>query len=234
MPVWLLVFLRALEKNTGKEFKDLFPDFKLLLLSGMDYEPFLAEIKNYINMPFDVLETYPSTEGFIAYQDRLEERGMQLVLNNGIFFEFVPVNELNQKNPTRISLKDVKPGINYSLVLNTNSGLWGYINGDTVKFKTVFPHRIDITGRIMQFISAFGEHVTVEETDKSIAETAAECGATIVEYTVAPNINKDGYLSYHEWFIEFGQTPENIKDFSQRLDDKICQRNFSYKKPALS
>jgi hypothetical protein len=180
-------------------------------------------------MPFDVLETYPSTEGFIAYQDRLEERGMQLVLNNGIFFEFVPVHELNQKNPTRISLKDVKPGINYSLVLNTNSGLWGYINGDTVKFKTVFPHRIDITGRIMQFISAFGEHVTVEETDKSIAETAAECGATIVEYTVAPNINKDGSLSYHEWFIEFGQTPENIKDFSQRLDDKICQRNFSYK-----
>lgn len=229
MPVWLLVFLRALKKNTGKEFKDLFPDFKLLLLSGMDYEPFLAEIKNYINMPFDVLETYPSTEGFIAYQDRLEERGMQLVLNNGIFFEFVPVHELNQKNPTRISLKDVKPGINYSLVLNTNSGLWGYINGDTVKFKTVFPHRIDITGRIMQFISAFGEHVTVEETDKSIAETAAECGATIVEYTVAPNISKDGSLSYHEWFIEFGQAPENIKDFSQRLDDKICQRNFSYK-----
>ena len=229
MPVWLLIFLRALKKNTGKEFKDLFPNFKLLLLSGMDYEPFLAEIKNYINMPFDVLETYPSTEGFIAYQDRLEERGMQLVLNNGIFFEFVPVNELNQKNVSRISLKDVKAGINYAIVLNTNAGLWGYLNGDTVRFKSIYPHRIDITGRIMQYISAFGEHVTVEETNKSIAKTAAECGATIVDYTVAPNIKVDGSLPYHEWFIEFGQLPESITDFAKRLDQKICLLNFSYK-----
>lgn len=229
MPVWLLVFLRAVRKNTGKEFKDLFPNFKLLLLSGMDYDPFLPEIKKYINMPFDVLETYPSTEGFIAFQDRLEERGMQLVLNNGIFFEFVPVNELNQNNACRISLKDVEIGINYAIVLNTNAGLWGYLNGDTVRFKSVYPHRIDITGRIAQYISAFGEHVTEEETNKSIAETAAECGATIVDYTVAPNIKDDGSLPYHEWFIEFGQVPENITDFAKRLDHKICLLNFSYK-----
>jgi len=229
MPVWLLVFLRALKKNTGKEFKEIFPNFRLLLLSGMDYEPFLPEIKKYISVPFDVLETYPSTEGFIAYQDRREARGMQLVLNNGIFFEFVPLDELHQTNPTRISLKDVKQGINYALVLNTNAGLWGYINGDTVRFKTIFPHRIDITGRIGLFISAFGEHVTFEETDKSIAETSRECGATIVDYTVAPNIKDDGSLSYHEWFIEFGQIPVSMAEFSKRLDDKICQRNFSYK-----
>jgi phenylacetate-coenzyme A ligase PaaK-like adenylate-forming protein len=229
MPVWLLVFLRALKKNTGKNFKELFPNFKLLLLSGMDYEPFLPEIKKYIDIPFDVLETYPSTEGFIAYQDQLEERGMQLVLNNGIFFEFVPFGELSQKKPTRVSLKDVKPGVNYALVLNTNAGLWGYINGDTVRFKTVFPHRIDITGRISQYISAFGEHVTVEETDKSIAETTAECGATIIDYSVAPNIKEDGSLPYHEWFIEFGQMPEDLAVFSKQLDDRICARNFSYK-----
>jgi len=228
MPVWLLVFLRALEKNTGKKFEDIFPNFKLLLLSGMDYAPFLPEIKKYIKMPFDVLETYPSTEGFIAYQDRREVRGMQLVLNNGIFFEFVPLDELHMVNPTRISLKDVKPRVNYALVLNTNAGLWGYINGDTVRFKTIFPHRIDVTGRIGLYISAFGEHVTVEETDNSIAETAKECSATIVEYTVAPNINEDGSLSYHEWFIEFGQMPGEMIEFSKLLDDKICQRNFSY------
>jgi len=229
MPVWLLIFLRALKNKTGKDFSEVFPNFKLLFLSGMDYEPFMPEIKKYIPMPFDVLETYPSTEGFIAYQDRLQERGMQLVLNNGIFFEFVPVQELNQKNPTRIMLKDVEPGTNYALVLNTNAGLWGYINGDTVRFKTVFPHRINITGRLAQYISAFGEHVTVEETDISISETAAECDVTIVDYTVAPNIKKDGSLPYHEWFIEFGQMPENIIDFSKRLDVKICHRNFSYK-----
>ena len=229
MPVWLLIFLRALKNKTGKDFSEVFPNFKLLFLSGMDYEPFMPEIKKYISMPFDVLETYPSTEGFIAYQDRLQERGMQLVLNNGIFFEFVPVQEINQKNPTRIMLKDVEPGTNYALVLNTNAGLWGYINGDTVRFKTVFPHRINITGRLAQYISAFGEHVTVEETDKSISETAAEYNVTIVDYTVAPNIKKDGSLPYHEWFIEFGQMPENIIDFSKRLDGKICRRNFSYK-----
>jgi hypothetical protein len=154
---------------------------------------------------------------------------MQLILDNGIFFEFVAMDTLFKEHPKRVSLKDVEPGINYALVLNTNAGLWGYINGDTVRFKTVFPHRIEITGRIAQYISAFGEHVTVEETEKSIAETASECGATIVEYTVAPNIKEDGTLPYHEWFIEFGLAPDNMQDFAARLDKKICERNFSYK-----
>jgi len=229
MPVWLLIFLRAIKKNTNKEFKELFPNFKLLLLSGMNYEPFIAEIKSYIKMPFDVLETYPSTEGFIAYQDCLEERGMQLVLNNGIFFEFVPVSELQEKNPSRVSIENVKTGINYALVLNTNAGLWGYLNGDTVRFKSIFPHRIEITGRISHYISAFGEHVTLEETDKSIGEIAMKFKATIVDYTVAPNIKKDGTLPYHEWFIEFGQLPEDIDEFAESLDQCIGNFNFSYK-----
>jgi hypothetical protein len=229
MPVWLLVFLRSLKARTGKEFKELFPNFQLLILSGMDYEPFLPEIKKYINMPFDVYETYPSTEGLLAYQDRLEERGMQLILNNGIFFEFVEVDTLGKEDVKRISLNEVKTGVNYALVLNTNAGLWGYINGDTVRFKSVFPHRIEITGRIAQYISAFGEHVTVEETEKSIAETAEECGATIVEFTVAPNIKDNGTLPYHEWFIEFGKAPANLEEFAKCLDNKICTRNFSYK-----
>jgi len=229
MPVWLLVFLRSLTEKTGKDFKQLFPNFQLLILSGMDYEPFMPEIKKYINMPFDVFETYPTTEGLLAYQDRLEERGMQLILNNGIFFEFVEVDTLGSAHVKRVSLNEVKTGINYALVLNTNAGLWGYINGDTVRFKTVFPHRIEITGRIAQYISAFGEHVTVEETEKSIAETASECDATIIEFTVAPNIKDDGTLPFHEWFIEFGQAPANIEEFAKRLDQKICERNFSYK-----
>ncbi|HAD12457.1 MAG TPA: hypothetical protein DCF33_08460 [Saprospirales bacterium] len=229
MPVWLLVYLRALKKRTGKTFKDLFPRFKLLMLSGMDYEPFLPEISQYMDVPFDVLETYPSTEAFIAYQDRVNERGMQLVLNNGIFFEFVPVHDLHRNNAKRIPLKDVEVGINYALVLNTNAGLWGYIIGDTVRFVSVYPHRILITGRIAQYISAFGEHVTVEETDKSLAETAKECQATLVEYTVAPNIQADGSRPFHEWFIEFGTLPANLDDFAKKLDQKICERNFSYK-----
>lgn len=228
MPVWLLVFLRTLKKNTGKDFKTLFPNFQALVLGGMDYQPFLPEIKKYINIPFDLLEAYPSTEGFLAYQDQLDERGMQLVLNNGVFFEFIPVEELGQKDATRISLKDVAVGVNYALVLNTNAGLWGYLNGDTVRFKTTFPHRIEITGRIALHISAFGEHLTVEQADKSISETATACGATIVEYTVAPNIKDDGTVPYHEWFIEFGTMPVSLKDFAAQLDKKICSRNLSY------
>lgn len=227
MPVWLLIFLRALRKS-GREFEELFPNFKLLLLSGMDYEPFLPEIKNYIRMPFDVLETYPSTEGFIAYQDRLEERGMQLVLDNGIFFEFVPVDELYMKDPGRISIKDVQPGINYALVLNTNAGLWGYLIGDTVRFTSVSPHRVRITGRTAQFISAFGEHVTSEETENSIAEVAAATNSTIVDYTIAPNISK-GALPFHEWFIEFGEKPDDMTAFAKQLDAEIRNRNFCYK-----
>lgn len=229
MPVWLLVYLRKLKASTGKTFSELFPRFRLLMLSGMDYEPFLPEIRQYIDFQADILETYPSTEAFIAYQDRVDERGMQLVLNNGIFFEFVPVNELHRKDANRISLKKVEVGINYALVLNTNAGLWGYLMGDTLRFVSVYPHRVVITGRIAQYISAFGEHVTVEETDKSLAETARECGATIVEYTVAPNIRADGSRPYHEWFIEFGTMPADMDDFAKRLDQKICERNFSYK-----
>ncbi|MBL7827472.1 MAG: GH3 auxin-responsive promoter family protein [Saprospiraceae bacterium] len=229
MPVWLLVFLRALEKKTGKRFSQLFPNFRLLLLSGMDYEPFLPEIRQYIDLPFDVLETFPSTEAFIAYQDRLEERGMQLVLNNGIFFEFVPLESVASLNPQRLSLAEVQVGATYALVLNTNAGLWGYLNGDTVRFRSVFPHRIEITGRIAQYISAFGEHITVEETDKSLAETARQFGATVVEYTVAPHISHDGYLPYHEWFIEFGNPPTDLPAFARSLDEKLQLRNFSYK-----
>ncbi|MBD0286172.1 MAG: GH3 auxin-responsive promoter family protein [Flavisolibacter sp.] len=229
MPVWLLVYLRALPKITGKHFKDHFPNFQLLLLSGMDYAPYLPEIREYIRPPFDVLETYPSTEGFIAYGDRVEERGMQMVLNKGIFYEFVPVTELYKDNPKRICLTDVQVGINYALVLNTNAGLWGYVNGDTVRFKTVFPHRFEITGRIAQYISAFGEHVTLEEADKSISEAVNETGTTLVDYTVAPNIKKDGSIPYHEWFVEFGKPPADIAAFEKLLDKKICNRNFSYK-----
>ena len=229
MPIWLLIFLRALKTNTGKEFKELFPNFQLLLLSGMDYEPFLQQIKEYIDLPFDLLETYPSTEGFIAYQDKLEERGMQLVLNNGIFFEFIPLEYLQSNHSKRVSLKDVEVGIEYALILNTNAGLWGYIIGDTVRFKSLFPHKIEITGRIAQYISAFGEHVTLEETDKSLAETATICNATIISYTVAPNISKSASLPFHEWLIEFGKLPDNLDAFAKILNDKMCERNFSYK-----
>jgi hypothetical protein len=229
MPVWLLVYLRALEKSTGKTFRQHFPKFQLLILSGMDYAPYLPEIERYMGAGFTILESFPSTEGFIAFQDNPKLRGLQFALNQGIFFEFVPVNEVFNPNPRRFSIREVELGVNYALVLNTNAGLWGYVNGDTVRFITFNPHRIEITGRISHYISAFGEHVTAEEVEKSLAETAAETGATIVEFTVAPCVHPEAGLPHHAWFIEFGTQPPNIADFSVRLEQKILERNFSYK-----
>jgi len=229
MPISLLSYLRTLENLTAKSFDEHFPNFKLLMFSGMDYKPFLPEIRRFMPSSFTILESYPSTEGFIAYQDRAEESGMQLVLDNGIFYEFVPVDEIHLEKPTRISLKDVEIGRNYALVLNTNAGLWGYIIGDVVRFKTLHPHRIEITGRIGQFISAFGEHVIVEETDTSIAEIADKLGCTIVNYTVAPHFGVGRSCLYHEWFIEFGIPPKDLGRFASLLDDRLMECNSNYK-----
>jgi len=228
MPVWFIVFLRKIKQVSGKTFDELFPNFRMLLVSGMDYLPFLPEIQTHIRKPFRVYESYPSTEGFIAYQDQENIRGMQLVLNNGIFFEFVELSSLREAKPRRISLKDVQPGINYALVLNTNAGLWGYLNGDTVRFTSTFPHRIVITGRIHHYISAFGEHVTTEETDHAIAAASAASGTTVASYTVAPHIATDQSLPAHEWFIEFGAETPDTDLFAASLEKALCDMNFSY------
>ncbi len=228
MPVWFIVFLRQISETSGKTFEQLFPNFRMLLVSGMDYTPFLPEIQAHIRKPFWIYESYPSTEGFIAYQDQPETRGMQLVLNNGIFFEFIVLSTLNNANPVRVSLHEVQTGVPYALVLNTNAGLWGYLNGDTVRFTSVFPHRILITGRIHHYISAFGEHVTTEETDQAIAAAAAACGSTVVSYTVAPHISTNQNLPGHEWFVEFGtQSPDHTL-FTDVLEKTLCELNFSY------
>jgi hypothetical protein len=227
MPVWFIVFLRKIERVSGKTFDQLFPKFQMLLVSGMDYMPFLPEIQTYIRRPFRIYESYPSTEGFIAYQDQENVRGMQLVLNNGIFYEFVELSTLHDDTPVRVSLSDVKPGIQYAMVLNTNAGLWGYINGDTVRFTSVFPHRILITGRIHHYISAFGEHVTTEETDYAIAQAAKVSDTTVAAYTVAPHIASDT-LPGHEWFIEFGQQAPDLDQFAEVLEASLCTLNFSY------
>ena len=187
------------------------------------------EYKKHIGGSFDILETYPSTEGFLAYQDRLEETGLQLALDHGIFFEFVPLDPTGNITGIRYSLHDVETGVDYALVLNTNAGLWGYIIGDVIRFITLDPYRIEIRGRLGQYISAFGEHVIVAETDLAIKRTSEKFNLSITEYTVAPCF-PDGELPYHQWYIEFGIQPDNLTDFETNLQKEMEDLNFTYKK----
>ena len=176
----------------------------------------------------DYIELYPASEGFIAYQDSQTEKGMLLQLNSGIFYEFIPATEFFEENPTRISLKDVKMGENYVLILNTSAGLWGYNIGDTVEFTSLKPYRIKVTGRIKHFISAFGEHVIGKEVEKALNDAISGTKITISEFTVAPQVTPESGLPYHEWFIEFENEPENIADFALKIDASMQSQNIYY------
>ncbi|HEY8388875.1 MAG TPA: GH3 auxin-responsive promoter family protein, partial [Parasegetibacter sp.] len=174
------------------------------------------------------LETFPASEGFFAFQDSQENEGLLLNTNSGIFFEFIPASEIFNENPTRLSLKDVKLGENYALIINSNAGLWGYNIGDTVKFVSLNPYRIVVTGRIKHFISAFGEHVIGEEVEESLLKAAAEENVRITEFTVAPMVQQGEGRSYHEWLIEFEQQPENLQRFAAKVDQHLRARNIYY------
>ncbi|MEL6942628.1 MAG: GH3 auxin-responsive promoter family protein, partial [Bacteroidota bacterium] len=178
----------------------------------------------------DSVETYPASEGFIAFQDHQNDKGLLLNVNSGIFFEFIPINEIFEENPTRLSLGQVELGVNYVLIINSNAGLWGYNIGDTVQFVSLDPYRIIVSGRVKHFISAFGEHVIGKEVEEAMLLSSREFSISVTEFTVAPNINstEDG-SSYHEWFVEFEQIPDQLDRFAQQLDQHMTEQNIYYK-----
>ena len=182
-----------------------------------------------IGKKVDGVELYPASEGFIAYQDSQKEKGMLLCVNHGIFYEFIPSDEFFDENPTRISLKDVKVGVNYVIILNTNAGLWGYNIGDTIKFVSTDPYRVIVSGRIKHFTSAFGEHVIAEEVEKSLQETIEKISAEVNEFHIAPQVNPKEGLPYHEWLIEFEKEPNDLEVFSEIIDKNLQQHNSYYK-----
>ncbi|SDT10496.1 Phenylacetate-coenzyme A ligase PaaK, adenylate-forming domain family [Mucilaginibacter mallensis] len=230
IPPWCqMYFDRLTAKSGGKKIKDIFPNFKLFVYGGVNYEPYRARIEESIGFAIDSIETYPASEGFIAFQDSQKDKGLLLQVNSGIFYEFIPVDEFFNDSPTRISLKDIELNKNYALILNTNAGLWGYSLGDTVKFISKDPYKILVTGRIKHFISAFGEHVIGEEVEHSLMSIAKEEGIDVVEFTVAPQVNPaPGELPYHEWFIEFGNEPNDLEAFRQKVDKALQKKNIYY------
>lgn len=229
IPPWAQMYFDRIQARTGKKIKDVFPNFSMFVYGGVNFEPYRAKLFDTIGKKIDSIETYPASEGFIAYQDSQHEQGLLLLLNAGIFFEFIPTEEYFNTNPTRLNIEEIELGKNYALILNSNAGLWGYSIGDTVKFVSKDPYRIIVTGRIKHFISAFGEHVIGEEVEKAMKLTLSRFPeAEIVEFTVAPQVTPTEGLPYHEWFIEFSKPPANLEAFSLELDTQMRSLNVYY------
>lgn len=228
IPPWMQMYFDELVKRSGKKVGELFPNFNVMVQGGVNFEPYKAKLFESIGRKIDTIELFPASEGFFAFQDSQEAEGLLLNTNSGIFFEFVPAGEIFNENPTRLSLKDVKVGENYALIINNNAGLWGYNIGDTVKFLSVDPYRLIVSGRTKHFISAFGEHVIGEEVEYSMLKVSEEMNVQITEFTVAPFVSSDQGKSYHEWFVEFEQSPDSLDEFSARLDLALRQKNVYY------
>jgi hypothetical protein len=228
IPPWMQMYFDRLTEKSGKRVSELFPDFSVLVHGGVNFEPYKAKLFETIGKKVDAIETFPASEGFFAFQDSQKAEGLLLNTNSGIFFEFIPAGEIFNDKPTRLSLRDVKTGENYALVVSSNAGLWSYNIGDTIRFVSTNPYRLVVSGRLKHFISAFGEHVIGEEVEYSLMKTAEEENVQITEFTVAPVIQQGRGKSYHEWLVEFENTPANLNLFAQKVDQKLRQKNIYY------
>lgn len=230
IPPWVQMYYERLLERSGKKYiKDIFPNYSVFVYGGVNFEPYRAALEELVGKRMDSVETYPASEGFIAFQDSQTENGLLLNALSGIFFEFIPADEVFKENPTRLSLKDIELGVNYSIIINNNAGLWGYDLGDTVEFVSKNPYRLIVTGRVKHFISAFGEHVIGKEVENAVLSVANEEAVKIVEFTVAPQITPpEGGLPYHEWFIEFEKPPQNLSAFAARVDKMMEKQNIYY------
>jgi hypothetical protein len=229
IPPWVQMYFDKLQEKTGKKIKDIFPEFSLFAHGGVNFEPYKAKLFDSIGKEVDSIETYPASEGFIAFQDKQDVEGLLLLLNSGIYYEFIPTEEYFNENPTRLTIGEVELGVNYAVIINSNAGLWGYSIGDTVKFVSRNPHRIIVSGRIKHFISAFGEHVIGEEVEKAISHAVTLFPETeIIEFTVAPQVTPEVGLPRHEWYIEFDKKPSDMNAFASSIDEKLQKLNSYY------
>ena len=229
IPPWLIMYFERLIKVSGKEnVQSIFKNLQLMVTGGVNYEPYRDKVNQLVGKKIDCIQTYPASEGFIAYQNTQKSDDLLLLLNNGIFYEFIPVDEFFDENPTRISLKDVEIGKDYVLILNTNAGLWGYNIGDTVRFTSIHPYKIVVSGRIKHYTSAFGEHVIGHEVEQALQKTLEKYPASVNEFTVAPQVNPTEGLPYHEWLIEFDHQPHDMELFNRELDAQMRQQNTYY------
>ncbi|MGL4585072.1 MAG: GH3 auxin-responsive promoter family protein [Flavobacterium sp.] len=228
IPSWVQMYFEKLRERKGLPVGDIFPNFNLFIYGGVNYEPYRSKFEQMIGRKVPSIELFPASEGFFAYQDTQTEKGMLLLLNGGIFYEFIKVEEFFNENAKRYTIGEVELGVNYVLIISTNAGLWGYNIGDTVQFVNLKPYRVVVSGRIKHFISAFGEHVIGKEVESAIQEAMEGTSVTVNEFTVAPQINPKEGLPYHEWLIEFGNEPEDLDAFALKVDNALRKQNMYY------
>lgn len=228
IPSWVQMYFEKLQQKTGKQVGDVFKNFNLFIFGGVNYEPYRAKFENLIGRKVDSIELYPASEGFFAFQDKQNEKGMLLQLNSGIFYEFIKADEFFNENPKRITIADVEVDVNYVMIISTNAGLWAYNLGDTVQFTSTKPYRVIVSGRIKHFISAFGEHVIGKEVEQAMQEATLNSNIRVSEFTVAPQINPTAGLPYHEWFIEFENEPEDLSALAKKIDESLQKQNTYY------
>jgi len=228
IPSWVQMYFEKLEQKGGKPVGEIFKNFNLFIYGGVNYEPYRAKFENLIGRKVDSIELFPASEGFFAYQDSQKDKGMLLLLNSGIFYEFVKSEEFFTETPQRYTIGEVELDVNYVLILSSNAGLWAYNIGDTIQFTSLKPYRVIVSGRIKHFISAFGEHVIGKEVENALKQAMENTDIRVNEFTVAPQINPVEGLPYHEWFIEFEKEPEDLNGFALKIDDAMRKQNVYY------
>ena len=228
IPSWVQMYFEKLAAKANKPVGEIFKNFNLFIYGGVNYEPYRAKFENLIGRKVDSIELFPASEGFFAYQDSQKEKGMLLLLNAGIFYEFIKADEFFTENPKRYTIGEVELGVNYVLIISTNAGLWAYNIGDTVQFTCLKPFRIIVSGRIKHYISAFGEHVIGKEVESALKEAMENTAVRVNEFTVAPQITPNSGLPYHEWFIEFENEPYNLEEFALKIDAAMRKQNVYY------
>ncbi|WP_300691459.1 GH3 auxin-responsive promoter family protein [Chryseobacterium sp.] len=228
IPPWLIMYFEKLTEKHGKKITELFPNLQLLVTGGVNYEPYRDKMEDLLGGKVDIIQTFPASEGFFAFQDDYTKEGLLLLTNHGIFYEFIPLEEYGKPNARRLTLKEIELNKDYALILTTNSGLWAYSIGDVVRFINKNPYKVLVSGRTKHFTSAFGEHVIAFEVEEAMKATLEKYPAQITEFHLAPQVNPEEGLPYHEWLIEFEKEPENLELFRRELDEQLRARNTYY------
>lgn len=233
IPPWLIMYFEKLSAKHGKKIKQIFPNLQLIVTGGVNYEPYREKMVELLGGKVNIIQTFPASEGFFAFQDDYTKDGLLLLTNHGIFYEFIPLEEFGrfdsaQRDIKRLTLKDIELNKDYAMILTTNSGLWAYSIGDVVRFISKNPHRVLVSGRTKHYTSAFGEHVIAFEVEEAMKATVEKHSAQITEFHLAPQVTVNEGLPYHEWFIEFEKEPENLENFAKTLDDEMRKRNTYY------
>ena len=229
IPSWVQMYFEKIIEQKGQKVGEVFKNFNLFIFGGVNYEPYRSKFESLIGRKVNSIELYPASEGFFAFQDRQNAKGMLLQLDSGMFYEFIAADTFFETSSKRLTLKDVKIGVNYVIIISTNAGLWAYNIGDTIQFTCLAPFRVIVSGRIKHFISAFGEHVIAKEVEHALLSALNGTDISVSEFTVAPQIEPSNGLPYHEWFIEFETPPSDTTAFASKIDAAMQLQNSYYK-----